>query len=130
MIKKEKENIYFVGLEEPSRLRKSLLESTRDVVDILKKFEGFKSIRNQKTNEIEKLKSDLREISKLIVKLKSELPKTKISAKVHGDTKLFKRKQVAEKEGGKEIVKKVEMTELDKLDAELSAIENKLKSLG
>ena len=65
---KEKEDVYFVRLEEPSELRRTILESTRDIVDALKKFEEFKSVRDEKIKEIEKLRSDMRGISRLIAK--------------------------------------------------------------
>ena len=126
-VAEEKKGIYFVGLEEPDELRRYLLESARDAVDILKKFERFKSVRSEKIREIEKLKSDMREISKLVAKLRSELPKTKLRVKLRAHEKVVEKKTVKKEE---KITKKKEMTELDKLESELSAIEGKLKSLG
>ena len=124
----EKEGIYFVGLEEPDEMRRYLLESARDAVDILKKFERLKSVRSEKIREIEKLKSDMREISKLVAKLRSELPKTKLRVKLRAHEKVVEKKVVKKKENT--VTKKKEMTELDKLESELNAIEGKLKSLG
>lgn len=126
----EKGGTYFVGLEEPDELRRCLLESARDVVDILKRFERFKSVRGQKVKEIEKLKSDMREISKLVAKFRAELPKTKIRVKLPIHEKIAKERKPGEKKAEKIVVKKREATELDKLESELNAIEGKLKSLG
>jgi len=123
---KEKEDAYFVGLEEPNELRRTILESTRDIVDVLKKFEEFKSVRDEKTKEIEKLRSDMRGISRLIVKLKAELPKTKLRMKLYKHEKVVKRKVLT----GEKKVKKKELTELDKLESELGEIEGKLKNIG
>ena len=123
----EKGDVYFVGLEKPNELRRTLLESTRDVVDVMKRFERFKSVREQKIKEIERLKSDIREISKLISKLRAELPKTKLRVKLPKREEVPEKKKVVKKEVKKP--KKKEMTELDKLESELSAIEGKLKGL-
>ena len=127
-VAEEKDDVYFVGLEEPDELRRYLLESARDVVDILKRAERFKSARSEKAKEIEKLKADMNEISKLIGKLRAELPKTKIRVKLHAHEKVIKEIKSGEKKPEKAIKKK-EMTELDKLESELNAIEGKLKSI-
>jgi len=126
-VAEEKGDVYFVGLEKPNELRRTLLESTRDVVDVMKRFERFKSVREQKIKEIERLKSDIREISKLISKLRAELPKTKLRVKLPKREEVPEKKKVVKKEVKKP--KKKEMTELDKLESELSAIEGKLKGL-
>lgn len=123
----EKGEVYFVGLESPNELRRTLLESTRDAVDVMKRFERFKSVRAEKAKEIERLKSNIREISKLISKLRSELPKTKLRVTLPKREKVPEKTVVKKKEVNKP--KKKEMTELDKLESELSAIEGKLKGL-
>ena len=78
MKKKEKEDGIFVGVKDPLRVRKDILESSRDVLDGLKSYESFKQVREEKRMLFEQLRSDARSISLLIGRLRGELPQLKV----------------------------------------------------
>ena len=74
------EENYYVNVKEPADLRKSLLETSRQVVLSLQKYEHFKINKMKKKDELDKLKKTLREINQLISQLKKELPAKKIKS--------------------------------------------------
>jgi len=71
----KEEDVFFVGIKDPIEVRRNLLESTRDIVQTLQRFERFKQVREEKQQEVVRLREQVREISKLVNKLKSLLPK-------------------------------------------------------
>ena len=119
----EQEGLLFVGVKEPVELRRTLLESTKEVIECLQKFEKFKSLRGEKLRQIEQLKNDVKEINKLVAKLKSELPK--VSLKLEEEKPKADKKVKGIKKEIK-VKKKKELDELEKLESELDLIEEKL----
>lgn len=136
-----KEEVFFVGMKDPIEIRRSLLESSKEMVQYLQRAERFKKVRAEKAEEIAKLKATIREIHSLVRKLKAKLPKTKIRAKLHSHEKKYEKEAVTEKLAEEIIVKKpvkatapkVEKkkseTELEKLEKELGEIESRLTRL-
>ncbi len=109
---------FFVGVKYPNEVRRSILESQKGTISFLRRYEALKELRVKKVENIEKLRTNIDEISKLVAKVRRNLPK-------HG---LRQEKPVAEKKN--EIVDtSLRTSEVDKLDAELSYIEKKLKDL-
>jgi hypothetical protein len=98
MSKKEEESVFFVGIKDPIEIRRSILESSKEVVQYMQRAERFKEIRKEKTGEILKLKGLVEDTQKLVRKLKTELPKTKLRA--------ASLKRVLEDERKEEIVEK------------------------
>lgn len=125
MAKKE-ENPLFVGITSGNELRRSMLECSKGILESLKEHEKFKSIKEEKTKLIYQLKSDVKEISKLVNSLRTYLPKVK-------EVGIKKPKIKKPKEEKPKIVKLEKpktKTEIEKLESELSEIEKKLNSLG
>ena len=126
MAKKEEDPL-FVGITSGDDLRKNILECSKDILESLKDYERFRSKREEKLRLIQKLKDDLKQISRLVGKVKTSLP----TVKETGIKKPVAKK--AEKPIKKEIPIKVEKprekTEIEKLEAELDDIEKKLRSL-
>jgi len=129
MVKNARENnneLFFVEIREPSEVRKHILETLKDVLELLQKFESFKHLRHDKMVRIDKLRVLMRDANKLMGVLKTKLPQTSLKGMVpkqHAPKKVqAKKKEMPEK------VPKKERTELDKLQFELNAIESKLKS--
>lgn len=146
----KEEDVFFVGVEDPIELRRSILESSKDLLQYLQRFEKFKEVRMEKQEQLLKLSAVGEEIRKLVRKLKAELPKTRIRARLHKHEEAMKKKAAAEKRKKKAKVakkakKKVKkapprpkpavkpaapapkpMTDLEKLEAELGAIESRL----
>ena len=122
--KPPKEEVVFVSIEGPSALRRNILESSKETIESLKKYEDLKAVRKEKIQNIMKFKEDAKEIIKLIDKLKSTLPKTHI--KVPEEKPVIEEK----KEEIKPVPKPLPTTEIEKLQYELDDIESKLNALG
>jgi hypothetical protein len=131
MPKEVKQEPFYVGIKDPTELRRTLLESTRDIVQHLQKSERFKAVRKEKLEEIAKLKSLIKEITKNINKLKQVLPKTKLRAsKAAAPEKAVVEKPREEiKERHKIEERPKPSTELEKLESELNEIEKRLGKL-
>ena len=124
--------LFFVEIAEPSEVRRNILESLREILEVLHRFEKFKHIRHEKLERIHKLRISLRQANKLMNILRSKFPQTNLkplsikSAVQRTSKKEDDKKLVAKPE---EKPKKKPMTELEKLESELSVIEEKLKGL-
>jgi hypothetical protein len=128
-LEKEKE-LFFVDIKDPVDVRRNVLEAQKEVVECLQKYEKIRSIRARKIEEIHKLKSAIKELLKLISNLKAAFPQAKIREAVKIKRKV--KKKVGKKKGEKEEEKKEArkpISELQKLESELGAIEGKLDSL-
>ena len=130
LLEKEKEDLFFVEVKDPVSVRRDVLEAQKIVIESLQRYENIKLLRTKKLENINKLRSILKESSKLFSNLKAALPQTSIKAVVEVKKKpevVEEVKKAKVKETKK--VKKRTISELEKLEAELSAIENKLSSL-
>jgi len=152
--KKKKEEVFFVGIKDPIELRRSLLESSKEMVQYLQRNERFKEIRKEKAEEILKLKALIEDMQKLMRKVKSELPKTNIRASAkkrvekeeHKQAAVAKRKRTMaknkkqEEKAAKKAAKAKEvpaappekpkkLSDLEKLEAELGEIESQLTKI-
>ena len=125
-MEKEK-NIFFVEVHEPDEVRRNTLESLKVIVENLQRFEKFKGIRHDKIELVHRLDRTIKEINKLIPDLKKALPDAKIRAVAQH--KHIGRKRASAKKDQEESVKEMPMSELQKLESELSEIEGKLSSL-
>lgn len=131
----KEDEAFFVKIKEPSDVKKNLLESLKDIVENLQRFEKFKNTRDEKLRNISKLREDVKELVKLNSQLKAALPETKLrfAAKKVKKKKHKHSKKAAKKEAKKKIEKQVAkqrpVSELEKLETELSAIEGRLGSL-
>ncbi|MBW3002066.1 hypothetical protein KY338_02800 [Candidatus Woesearchaeota archaeon] len=116
---------FFVGIKNPINTRRLLLNSSKDILDALKDFESFESLKMEKAKYVVELKKVLDEITVLNRKLKSHLPKTPLQAPP-------KYERVARKRKGKK-VPKTKMREvaskMDLLESELAKVEDRLQGL-
>lgn len=129
---KESKDVFFAEVREPTEVKRNILESLKDIVESLQRFEKFKSVRKEKIGDINKLRKTLKDINKLASELKNALPESKLRAiKIKHELKEKKvktgRRKVHKKK--EEIEEKKPPTELEKLEYELGAIEEKLKGL-
>ena len=116
------EDIFYVGIRDPLELRKELLKSSKHTVQILKRYYTLRDIRREKAELIIELRKIMGELDFLNKKLAKVLPKTGLRAATT--------KTKASKPSAKTTRAARPGTELDKLEAELSKIESKIKSLG
>jgi len=114
-----KENLFYAGIKNPVELRKSLLESSRDVIKSLQKHERFKVVREEKAEQIIKLKNVMNDVEKLNIRLKAELPKTELRAK----------KEEGIPKNYKKTARPSNMSKIEQLEKEIDFIESKLKDI-
>lgn len=120
-------DIFFVEVKEPEEVRKNILESLKEILESLQRFEKFKETRKDKIYHINKLKNIVKDANKLVFDLKGYFPETKIRT-VKAISKATERKKPGIRKKG-EATERKPMTELQKLESELSEIEGKLESL-
>ena len=141
---------FFVGLHDTKDLKRALLESTRDTIMFMQKYENILKIRTQKNEAIDHLKKLVKEINKMVSNLKQKLPESEIHRKLGSEEiaiekqilsdKLETEKRVAKpklssqkQESPKEAVEeeketnKKESSEMEKLESQLKELENRLK---
>ena len=133
-LKEQNNEHFFVELKEPSEVRRNILESLKQILEILQRFEKFKRIRQEKLQGIHKVRILLRDANKLLGTLRLKLPQTNLRATIVKENKKkhkddHKKKKEKPVEVKVEKAPKKEITELEKLESELGAIENKLKGL-
>lgn len=127
MPKSEEEEKFYVGISNPTSLRRNLLEGSKNIIGSLQRYEKSKDIRKKKIEKIFELRKLIRSIKKLNSSLNSKLPyfpkvtKKRVKKKIE--------KESIEPELEKEI-EKVKSSELKKLEDELKNIESELSKLG
>lgn len=127
--KSQNEELFFVQVREPTEARRYILETLKEIVELLHRFEKFRHIRHEKVAKINHMRVLIKQANKMLGDLRAKLPQTNLRASAVREAperKVAGKKQKAEK---KQEPKKKEMTALEKLEAELSSIEGKLKSL-
>ncbi|MBW3014979.1 hypothetical protein KY330_01000 [Candidatus Woesearchaeota archaeon] len=138
--KETKKEIFYVGVKDPIEIRRTLLESSKEMVHAMQRYERFKEVRKEKIDEVQNLKEIISEIKKLANKLKQLLPETELRIKANKEKVNMLKKKSANKQ--KTEIKKAQViekplvmpkpratSELEKLEAELANIENKLGKL-
>ena len=132
MVKEQKEQrgeIFFVEVKEPSEVKRNVLETMKEILELMQQFEKFKQIRHQKLLKIQRLRSLVKDANKIFGILKSKLPQASFKTIKPKPVQKHERKPAAKKEKTpKEDAQKKHKTELDRLESELSAIESKLKN--
>ncbi len=129
--------LFFVQVREPNEVRKHILQTLKDILEVLHRFEKFRQIRHEKSLKVQKLRVLLKDANKMLGSLKLKLPQTDLKALSVKETAKEPRKaaekkkartvQEKEKHPVKEPLK--DITELEKLEAQLNAVEAKLKEL-
>lgn len=78
-MKKTEQDLLFVELKEPSSTRRDVLMSTKDILDILKRYEEYRVVSLEKQRSIEELKRVVDSLQSLNRRLRSKMPKPPIS---------------------------------------------------
>jgi DNA integrity scanning protein DisA with diadenylate cyclase activity len=115
--KKKDTELFFVEVKNPYEIRKYILNTLRDILELLQRFEKFKQVKHHRVEEIHKLGNLMRDTNRLMGKLKAKLPQANLK---------MIQKQVKKPEPAPQIKK--ELSDVEKLEAELKAIEQKLNS--
>lgn len=133
MVKKEQQpELFFVRVKEPVEVRRNILETLKEIVGVLQRFEKFRQLRHEKIEKISHLRVLLRQANRMLGELRGRLPQTNLRAAVSREVPAHKarhKKKKGAKASEEKAPQKKELTEVEKLEAELNAIESKLKSL-
>lgn len=124
---------YFVRIDNPSDLRKQVLENSKSVIESLRRFEKIKDMRAEKLNNIIKLKQIMSEIFELTSRLRSTMPQAKMTPTLKKrPMKKAEKSQLMKMPAAKPISapKARPSNDLDKLESELSEVESRLSKLG
>ena len=126
-----KEEPVYVGLYTPTDVRKSLLESTKAAIQILQSNEEFKKTKIQKQELEQELQEIMRDLTKLVARIKSQWPKVKLSSlpkkpSYETSANIIEQEIEITKEEEEPVQ---EIMEEEKLEHELKEIEEKLKRL-
>ncbi len=148
----------YVQISRQDEIRMQTLEAMKDILQILSGYESYKALQKEKEEISVQLKTQLKEINKLVNSLKLMLPTVDIKIKPQPKMPTEKKAAVVAKSVPQKIVAppmpkqvkpmppfvlakkkepqqpvevpaKKEMSELEKLEAELSDIESKLQTL-
>ncbi len=142
--KEEQGTLFFVQVRDPNEVRRNALEILKNILETLQRFEKFKHIRQEKLESMQKLRNFVKDVNKMMSDLRSKLPQTnlravdsretpkkskKVEIKKKKKTKAAEQRLPEKKPAQEQKQPKKEMTDLEKLEAQLGAIEGKLKSL-
>ncbi len=126
MAKSEKEKKFYVALNNPVGVRRTILEASKDIIKSLQRYEKSKEIRKQKIEAIFEVRKLIRDIKKLTSSINSKLPYLPKVQKRKEKKKVEKEKIAPEL---KKELEKVKATDLKKLEDELKNIETELSKL-
>ena len=128
----EKDEIFYVGIRDQVELRKNLLQSSKDILDSLRRYEQYKLIKEEKLQYILALKNVFDELLVLNRRLRSKLPKS-VSAAPELPGKVAVEEELGEAEAPiKKVVRELPSrvkSKLDILEEELAKVERRLTSL-
>ncbi len=126
---------FYKKIDKPKQFRKTLLESARDSVLMIKKEDALSEIRTMKKDLISDLKSDYQELLNKSKELDELLKKDETKKKLDEEARNNYQVQKVEVEEKEPPVEKTEeektsnTSEMDRLDYTLNKIEEKLKNV-
>jgi hypothetical protein len=117
---------FFVGLHNSLDVRRNILESSRDMIHTLQSYQKISEVREEKFRRVQQFKTVMEELKLLTNKLNKALPKVQIKEVETRAKETFEKKQRAPKV---EVSSKSSISDLEKLEEELSKIEGRLSRL-
>ena len=124
---KSKDEIFYVGVQNPTDVRRHVLEATREIVLLLRAYESLRTLRMHKAELMDKARKQVKDLHKDIDRMKRTLPKGRGKQEMPSEPAVKKRQPPASIVKTESAAK--QKNEIDKLEAELSSIESKLHSL-
>ena len=110
---------FFIKINDPTEIRKYILESSKEILKCMHKYEDIESIRRKKLTYLMQLRQLMKETTVLMTKFRTKLPREKLA-------RLPKRFDQTMKQ---EFVRAPSSTEIEDLSREISHIEEKLSKL-
>jgi hypothetical protein len=127
MAASKSKEVFYVNINNSHDLRRTILETSKQVIENLHSFEKFKTIRAERIKAMEQLIIQFREINDISSQMKIDMPKIKMPAfKKKLEAKV---KKEVEQEKPKKEFKHETDDELKKLEAAISQIENRLEEI-
>lgn len=126
MPKHEQEKKFYVAVNNPSNLRKGILECSKNVIRALQQYEKSKETRREKIEKIFEVRRLIRDIKRDILLVNSKLPE------LPREKKLSIRRRIGEEVVDLDIKKEIERVkpaELRRLEEDLKSIEHELSKL-
>ncbi len=112
---------YFIKIKEPKKIKREILEASKDMLTLLFDYEQIKEIRNERLEALNNSKGLTKEMRLLIDNIKKQLPKV-------GAVPLTSQGRAKNLKTG-EIPEKTDDSELKALEKELIDIEKKIKKI-
>lgn len=122
MARIEDDSALFVPIREASDFRKQLLGAVKKNLVLLKRYEKFRQIRQEKVKRMHELRVLVKELDFLNRKLMKALPNAHLR-------NASRQKSQPEQRHHAQKAEKRPLTELDKLEMELQGVESKLQSI-
>ena len=116
--KEDQPEVFYVGVSQPTEMRRNVLEAMKDTILVLKTYERISQKRTAKVEKILKLKTVVGEIDLLLNAVKRRLPKTRVRAQTAEDQTPRAKTRTVPRLG-----------EIERLEQELGSIEEKLGKL-
>ncbi|HLF54773.1 MAG TPA: hypothetical protein VI612_03570 [Candidatus Nanoarchaeia archaeon] len=114
--------LFFVGIRDPIELRKELLLSSKNLIDSLRRYEAYKTIKDQKLRQIIQLKRVFDELLVLNKKFRGKLPRVPVK------TPSVEREEPKPRSAPSRL-KPSAKTKMEMLEEELAKVESRLGSL-
>ena len=111
--KGEEESMFFINIENPTEIRRTLVDASQQIVEGMKSYEKYKKLKAQKLQKIEALKGQTNDIKTQVAKLRSFLPT------VNGFPRVEQRIST----------ESVTVIELEQLNKEIEKLEQELRRL-
>ncbi|MBN2457940.1 hypothetical protein JXB31_02295 [Candidatus Woesearchaeota archaeon] len=126
--------IFYVRISDSKKVRKTLLEASREIILILQRYEMFKRLREAKLELMEDLSNQFKEIHEITSKMKIEMPKVKFAHQAKTkNIKPAQEKEVIPKakapRAKKHNLEKEEEAELKRLEVAINEIEKRLEKM-
>ncbi len=125
-----KSDFFYIGIENPGNVRKGILEASKELIQILQRYEKLKAIRAEKYAQTARLKAIYDDVIAMLSDVKAELPAMDVKVlPKHPEKKYSKGILIASPAIQDKPVIKKSMTGIEKLEQELNEIEEKLKAI-
>jgi hypothetical protein len=125
----KKEDLVYVGIDDPTSIRRDLLEASKSLVHVLKGQHNLKELRNRKHRLTDELRNRITAISDMLAEAKALLPEATFELR---EVKTIRepRSETVIKATIPDIDEtRPEKHQLDRYEQQLNEIEDKLRSL-
>jgi len=115
-------DVFYVGVNYPNSVRKTVLESMREVVLVLKGYDNFRLKRMEKATKITNLQNIVKEIDSLFSKFKRDMPKSGARVNTVSRSHNKSRKKIRDDSSHRSHVNKL-AKELEEIESRLNQFE-------